>query len=113
VVDPFRRIVHFITRAKIDCPSVAGAYLENVWNYHDIPEDAVSDWNRTFTGQCVMDMLNYMGLNRSMITAYHPESDRQRERINHVIEAFLEKYCNYEQDKCEEMPAMAEHAYNN
>jgi hypothetical protein len=48
-----------------------------------------------------------------MSTAYHPQTDGQTERINQVIESYLQSYCNYEQNDWATMLAMAEYAYNN
>lgn len=42
-----------------------------------------------------------------MSTAFHPDSDGQTERINQVIESYLQSYCNYEQDDWVSMLAMA------
>jgi hypothetical protein len=50
VVDRFTKMAHFIHILKKDSPSVAKAYLENVWEYHGFPEDMVSDRDGTFTG---------------------------------------------------------------
>jgi len=92
---------------------VARAYLENVLKYHRYSEDVVSDRDGTFTGQFFTDLHDYLGIGRSMSTAYHPQSDGQTERINHVIESYLRFYCNYEQNDWASMLAMAEDAYNN
>jgi hypothetical protein len=59
------------------------------------------------------DLYNYLGIKRSMSTAYHPQTDGQTERIIQVIEAYLRSYCNYEQNDWASMLAMAEYAYNN
>jgi len=96
VVDRFTKMAHFIPIKKKDSPSVARAYLENVWKYHGFPEDVVSDRDTTFTGSFFTDLYNYLGIKRSMSTAYHPQTDGQTERINQVIESYLQSYCNYE-----------------
>jgi hypothetical protein len=106
-------MAHFIPLKKQDSPTVAKAYLENVWKYHGFPEDVVSDRDGTFTGQYFTDLYNYQGIKRSMSTAFHPQTDGQTERINRVIEAYLRSYCNFEQNDWAEMLAMAEFAYNN
>ena len=98
VVDRFRKMAHFIPLKKKDSPTVARAYLENVWKYHGFPEDVVSDRDSTLTGSFFTDLYNYLGIKRSMSTAYHPQTDGQTERINQVIEAYLRSYCNYEQN---------------
>jgi len=113
VVDRFTKMAHFIPLSKKDSPTVAKAYLENVWKYHGFPEDVVSDRDGTFTGQYFTDLYNYLGIKRSMSTAFHPQTDGQTERINQVIEAYLRSYCNYEQNDWAEMLGMAEFAYNN
>jgi hypothetical protein len=72
VVDRFTNMAHFIPNKKKDSPTVARAYLENVWKYHWFPEDVVSDRDSTFTGRFFTDQYNYLGNERSMSTAYHP-----------------------------------------
>jgi len=113
VVDRFTKMAHFIPITQEDSPPVARANLENVWKYHGFPEDVVSDRDSTFTGSFFTDLYNYLGIKRSMSTAYHPQTDGPTERINQVIEAYLRSYCDYEQNHWASMLAMAEYAYNN
>jgi len=113
VVDRFTKMAHFIPIKKKDSPTVAKAYLENIWKYHGFPEDVVLDRDSTLTGSFFTDLYNYLGIQCSMSTAYHPQTDGQTERINQVIESYLRSYRNYEQKDCASMLAMAEYAYNN
>jgi len=113
VVDRFTKMAHVIPIKKKDSPTVAQAYLENIWKYHGFPKDVVSDRDCTFTGRFFPDVYNYRGIERSMSTAYHPQSAGQTERINQVIETYSRSYCNYEQHDWASMMAMAEYAYNN
>jgi len=92
VVDHCTKMAHFILIKKEDSPTVARAYLENVWRYHGFPEDVVSDQDGTFTGQFFMDLYDYLGIKRSMSTAYNQQSDSQTVRINQVIESYLQSY---------------------
>jgi hypothetical protein len=110
VVDRFTKMAHFIPLSKKNSPTVARAYLEIGWKYHGFPEDVVSDRDGSFTGQYFTDLYNYLGIKRSMSTAFHPETDGQTERINQVIEAYLRSYCNYDQNDWAEMLGMAEFA---
>ena len=48
-----------------------------------------------------------------MSTAFHPQTDRQTERVNQVIEAYLRSFVNQEQDNWVDLLPMAAHAYNN
>jgi len=87
VVDQFSKLAHFILINKKDSPTVARSYLDNIWKYHGFPEDVVSDRDSTFTRSFFTDLYNYLGIQRGMSTAYHPQTDGQTERINEVIES--------------------------
>jgi len=43
VVDRFTKMAHFIPIKRTDSPTVARAYLENVWKFHGLSKDVVSD----------------------------------------------------------------------
>jgi len=88
-------MAHFVTIKKKDSLTVARAYLEKVWKYHGLPEDVVSDRDTTFTKSSFTDLYNYLGIKRSMSTAYHPQTDGQTEQIDQVIESYLRSYSNY------------------
>jgi len=62
VVDRFTKMAHFIPIRKKDSPTVARAYLENVWKYLGFPEDVVSDRDTTFTGSFLTDLYTYLGI---------------------------------------------------
>jgi len=113
VVDRFTKMAHFIPIDEKDSPTVAKGSLNNVWKYHGFPEDIVSDRAGTFTGQYFTDLYDYLGIKRSMSTAFHPQTDGQTERMNQLIEAHIRAYCNFEQNDWAEMLPMAEYAYNN
>ena len=48
-----------------------------------------------------------------MSPAFHPQTDRQTERLNQTIEAYLRSFVNFEQDNWVELLPMAEFSYNN
>jgi len=113
VVDRFTKMAPFVLIKRKDSPMVARAYLEYVWKYHGFPEDVVSDRDATFTRSFFTNLYNYLRIKHSMSTAYHPQTDRQTERMNQIIECYLRSYCNYEQNDWASMLAMAEYAYHN
>jgi hypothetical protein len=47
-----------------------------------------------------------------MLTAFHPETDGQTERVNQTIEAFVRAFINLEMNDWVELVPMAEFAYN-
>jgi hypothetical protein len=37
-----------------------------------------------------------LGMSRNLSTAFHPETDGQTERVNAIMEQYLQAYCNYQ-----------------
>jgi hypothetical protein len=106
-------MAYFIPIKKKHSPTVARAYLENIWKYRGFPEDVVSNKDTTFRGSIFTDVYNYLGIKSSRSTVYHPQTDGQTERINQVIESYLRSYCNYVQNDWTSILGMAEYAYSN
>ena len=48
-----------------------------------------------------------------MSTAYHPQTDGQTERVNHVLEQYLRTFCAWDQKDWLELLPYAEFCYNN
>ena len=46
-------------------------------------------------------------------SGYHPEGDRQTERMNQTLEQYLQVYCNYQQNNWSDLLLITEFAYNN
>ena len=44
------------------------------------------------------DLTKALETKQMLLIAYHPQTDRQTERINQEIGTFLEHYVNYQQD---------------
>ena len=47
-----------------------------------------------------------------MSTAFHPQMDGHRERVNQLLDQYLRSYCSYQQDDWAELLPLAEHAFN-
>src|SRR6202163_1415711 len=92
VVDRFTKMAHFIPTDKREASTVARLFLNNVWKYHGMPIDIVSDRDTVFTGHFLADLYQFLGIKRSMSTAFHPQTDGQTERINQNIEHYLRTY---------------------
>jgi len=48
-----------------------------------------------------------------MSTAYNPQTDRQTERTNQVLEGYLRRFVNYDQKDWDQLLLLAEQAYTN
>jgi len=50
---------------------------------------------------------------RQLLTAYHPQTDSQTERMSQEIGTFLRHYINYQQNNWTEWLAVVKFQYNN
>jgi hypothetical protein len=58
------------------------------------------------------DLNKLVGITGNLSTAYHPQTDRQTERMNQEIEQYLRVFVNYRQSDWAEWLACAEFSYN-
>jgi len=61
-----------------------------------------------------MRELNEMlGIKSKLLTVFHPQTDRQTERVNQELEQYLRMFIDHRQEQWPEWLGMAEFAYNN
>ena len=76
-------------------------------------------FNQNFTGQRdiaagLMKELNKMlGIKTKLLTAFHPQTDGQTERMNQELEQYLRMFIDHRQEQWPEWLGTAEFAYNN
>ena len=58
------------------------------------------------------ELCKALGIKRAMLTAYHPQTNGQIEKINQEVEVFLKHYINYKQDDWTKWLATAKFQYN-
>jgi len=83
-----------------------------VVSQHGLPEEIVSDRDKLFTSKFWTSLMNQMGVNHKMSTAFHPQTDGQTERLNQTLEQYLRAYVNHEQDNWVELLPLAQFAHN-
>jgi len=114
VVDRFTQMVHFIGLAtNATAKDVADTFLKEGWKLQGLPSEIVSDMDAKFAGELWESLCKALGIKRRMSTAYHPQTDRQTERTNQVLEGYLRNFVNYDQNDWYQMLPLAEYAYNN
>ena len=59
------------------------------------------------------ELNNILGIQTKLSTAYHPQTDRQTERLNQDVEQYLRLFVSQTQNDWPEWIACAEFAYNN
>jgi len=108
-------MAHFLPleKEKKKAADLAVIFAREVWKYHGLPLDIISDHNSRFTSETWQEFLRLSGIHPRMSTAFHPKTDGQTERLNQTIEAYLRVFVGHEQDNWMGLLPMAEFSYNN
>jgi len=115
VIDRFTKTVHFLPlkKEKKTAADLAVIFAREVWKYHGLPTDIISDRDSRFTSETWQEFLQLSGICPRMSTAFHPQTDGQTECLNQTIEAYLRAFVGHEQYNWIGLLPMAEFAYNN
>ena len=115
IIDRFTKMAHFLllrTEGKT-AADLAVIVAREVWKYHGLPTDIVSDRDSRFTSETWKEFLRLSGIWPQMSTGFYPQTDGQTERLNQTIKAYLRASVSKEQDDWVRLLPMAEFAYNN
>jgi len=88
-------------------------FAREIGKYHGLPTDIISDRDSRFTSETWREFLRLSSICPRMSTAFHPQTNRQKERINQTIEVYLQAFVGHEQDNWVGLLPMVEFAYNN
>jgi len=100
VIDRFTKMAHFLPLPQNGKTAVdlAVVFAREVWKFHGIPTDIVSDRDSRFTSAAWQELLKMLEIRPRMSTAFHPQTDGQTERLNKTIEAYLRAFVSQEQN---------------
>jgi len=113
VIDRFTKMAHFIPLREKTASDLANIFTREVWRFHGLPTDIVSDWDSRFTLETWKEFLEILSIRPRMSTAFHPQTNGQTERLNQTIEAYLRAFVSREQENWVSLLPMGEFAYNN
>ena len=115
VIDRFTKMAHFLPlrKERKTVADLAVIFAREVWRFHGLPTDIVSDQDSRFTSETWQELLKTLGICPRMSTAFHPQTDGQTERLNQTIEAYLRAFVSHEQNYWVQLLPMAEFTYNN
>jgi len=99
VVDRLTKIVHFIpTTEKTLAEGLARLFRDNVWKLHGLPESIILDRGPQFVAGIMWELNRVLGIESKLSTAFHPQTDRQTERVNQELEQYLRMFINHRQE---------------
>jgi hypothetical protein len=90
----------------------AEIYRDHVWSKHRLPKKIISNRGPQFATQFMKDLHKLIGIETNLSTAFHPQTDRQTERINQEVEQYLRLFINHRQTNWNTWLSCAEFSYN-
>eukprot|EP00253_Pinus_taeda_P029145 PITA_29145 len=114
VVDKLRKAAHFIpVQSTYKAAQITHIFMQNVFKLHGLPKMIISDCDMKFTSAFWRTLFADLGTQLNFNTAYHPQTDRQTERVNQVVEDMLRAYVMQQPMQWEEYLHLVDFSYNN
>lgn len=104
-------MVHFLAIPDMKAPELARLFIKEIYWLRGLPQDIVSDCDSRFAGEFWHLILWILAIKEKLSMAFHPETDRQTERVNQILEQFL-RISMVKKDWDEILP-IVEFEYNN
>ena len=90
VCDRLSKMTHFVaTTEGTLAEGLARLFRDNVWKLHGLPESVVSDRGPQFAAELMKELNRMLGIKTKLLTAFHPQTDGQTERMNQELEQYL------------------------
>src|SRR4051812_42824813 len=114
IVDKLSKVAHFLPiKTTYQSSKLAELYIARIASLHGVFKNIVSDRGTQFTSRFWKKVQEGLGTYLDFSTAYHPQTDRQTERVNQILEDML-RVCVLEYgSKWEDCLPFAEFSYNN
>ena len=98
IIDRFTKIIRLkATITNVFSEEIAKIYWDEIWKIYGVLRKILSDRGPQFTSRFIDKFTKALGITRQLSMVYHPQTDRQMERINQEVETFLQHYVNYQQ----------------
>ena len=95
VVDSVSKRVHFVLmHTTVTVEGVARLFLHHVWKLYGLPKCVGSDCGPQFIASFTKELYRLLGIRLSSSIAWHPQTDRQTERVNQELDQFLRLFVN-------------------
>jgi transposase InsO family protein len=91
IVDRLAKVAYFVpVKITFGTERLANLYMEHIHRLHGAPKSIVSDRGSQFVAKFWRSFHKLMGTTLSYSTTFHPQTDRQMERVNQVLEDMLQ-----------------------
>ncbi|MBW0565428.1 hypothetical protein O181_105143 [Austropuccinia psidii MF-1] len=93
IVDRFSKMALFIpTMPSITSLDLTHLFINNIFPKNGLPSSIVSDRGPLFVSSFWTNLCQKLKISRDLLTAYHPETDGQTERVSQILEQYPQIY---------------------
>jgi len=114
IVDRLTKRAHFIPiNNRFSSKDMAQLLYDKVYPLHGLPLQIILDRGVQYLAELFQEWCKILGIESTMSTAYHPQTDGQMEHVNQALEKYLRCYVDYNLSNWLDLLPSAEFAYNN
>jgi hypothetical protein len=114
VVDHLTKAAHFIlVRTTYSSPMLVELYMSQIVCLHGVLKKIVSDRGTQFTSHFWQQLHETLGTHLKFSSAYHPQTDGQKERTNQILEDILRACALQDKLGWDKRLPYVEFSYNN
>jgi len=96
VCNKLSKMTHLVaTTEGTSAKGLALLFRDNMWKLHGLPEIVVSDRGPQFVAELTKELNRMLGIKTRLSTAFHPQIDRQMERMNQKLEQYLRFFVDH------------------
>jgi hypothetical protein len=114
IVDRLTKTTHFLpVHTTHRAEKYAEIYIDQIVRLHGIPRTIVSDRGAPFVARFWEQLQESLGTHVIRSSVYHPQTDGQTERVNHILEYMLRACVLHYGKNWDKCLSLAEFTYNN
>jgi transposase InsO family protein len=114
IIDRLTKIAHFLpVKVKYTVATYVELYIARIHSLHGVPKTIVSDRGPQFVSKFWEELHKSLGTKLLHISAYHPQTSGQTERVHQILEDMLRACVLEFPQKWDECLPLAEFSYNN
>ena len=98
VCDRLSKMTYFVaTTEETSVEGLARLFRDNVWKLYRLLESVVLDRGPQFVAELMKELNKILGIEMRLLTAFHPQTDGQMERMNQELEQYLRFFVDHRQ----------------
>jgi len=114
IIDRLTKRAYFIPINNwFSSKDMAQLLYDKVYPLHGLPLQVILDRGVQYLAELFQEWYKILGIESTMSTVYHPQTDGQTEYVNQALEQYLRCYVDYNLSNWSDLLPSAEFAYNN